>query len=62
MTHRSPIALDFEQRQEAERLLIQAADEDVLRDLIYELVSPGSMRLYRGHAGQLREALHVISA
>ncbi|MHB1328014.1 MAG: hypothetical protein ACYC2K_07415 [Gemmatimonadales bacterium] len=31
--------LDFEQRQEAERLLEQAEDEDVLRELIYELIA-----------------------
>jgi hypothetical protein len=30
--------LDFEQRQEAERLIEQAQDEDVLREFLYELI------------------------
>lgn len=30
--------LDFEQRQEAERLIAEAQDEDKLRAMIYELV------------------------
>lgn len=33
------VKLDFERRQEAERLIEAAQNEDVLRELIYELLS-----------------------
>jgi len=36
---RKPIKLDFEQRHEAEKLIESAVDENVLRELVYELVS-----------------------
>jgi hypothetical protein len=38
------VKLDFEQRQEAEKLLEQAAgNEDVMRELIYELIAGRGM-------------------
>ena len=49
------IILDFEERQEAERLILEAQDEDRLRELIYELIELRAD--YELLVGALRESL-----